>query len=148
MAIAINAPASCELHSVICFLQVEESSTTEIHCRMSVVYGEHCMSHSALRKWCRKFAQGQTDTHNEGGQGRKSVVTANLVDQFIRENRRFSINEQSLEFPDISRSPWYKIVTTNLDYRKLYAHWVTHLNVKRGPQNEADGVCSNSPHLL
>uniref|UniRef100_A0A1B6H603 Mos1 transposase HTH domain-containing protein n=1 Tax=Homalodisca liturata TaxID=320908 RepID=A0A1B6H603_9HEMI len=127
MAATINSPASCELRSVIRFLQAEGCSAAEIHRRMSVVYGEHCMSDSAIRKWCRLFAEGRTDVHDEGGQGRKSVATASLVervDQAIREKRRFTIDELSTEFPAISRSSLYKIVTTELGYRKLCARWV------------------------
>lgn len=41
MAAMINAPAKCELRSVICFLQAEGYSAAEIHCRMSIVYGEN-----------------------------------------------------------------------------------------------------------
>ena len=41
MAATIDAPAKCELQSVICFLQADGRSATEIHRRMSKVYGEN-----------------------------------------------------------------------------------------------------------
>ena len=41
MAATIDAPAKCELRSVIRFLQAEGRSAAEIHCRMSKVYGEN-----------------------------------------------------------------------------------------------------------
>uniref|UniRef100_A0A1B6LZE7 Mos1 transposase HTH domain-containing protein n=1 Tax=Graphocephala atropunctata TaxID=36148 RepID=A0A1B6LZE7_9HEMI len=56
MGTTINYSVNRELESVIRSLQAEGCSTAEIHRRMSVVYGEHYMSDSALRNQCRKFA--------------------------------------------------------------------------------------------
>uniref|UniRef100_A0A1B6MM38 Mos1 transposase HTH domain-containing protein n=1 Tax=Graphocephala atropunctata TaxID=36148 RepID=A0A1B6MM38_9HEMI len=56
MGTTINYSVNRELESVIRSLQAEGCSTAEIHRRMSVVYGEHCMSDSAVRNLCRKFA--------------------------------------------------------------------------------------------
>lgn len=105
MATTLNAPASCELRSVICFLQAEWSSAAEIHCQISAVYGEHCISDSAVGKWSKKLAE--TDVIDEGGQGWKSVATANLVgwvEQVIREKRRFTISELSIELQNYNYS--------------------------------------------
>ena len=93
---------------------------------MSKVYGDNFMSEGSVREWCRKFKEGQTDVHDEDGQGRKSVATVGLVqrvDQVVRGKRRFTISELSEEFPDISRSALYTIVR-DLGYRKLCARWV------------------------
>ena len=49
MAATIDAPAKCELRSVIRFLQGEGRSAAEIHRRMSKVYGENCMSDGSVR---------------------------------------------------------------------------------------------------
>ena len=60
------------------------------------------MSDSCVREWCRKFRDGRTDVHDEGGQERHSNVTDELVqevDQFLRGKRRFTISEPSEEFP-------------------------------------------------
>ena len=75
MAATIDAPAKCELRSVICFLQAEGCIAAEIHRRMSKVYGENFMSDGSVRERCRKFKEGRTDVHDEGGHGRKSVAT-------------------------------------------------------------------------
>lgn len=130
MAMSISSPAKCELRSVIRFLQAEGHSAADIHRRMSRVYGEKFMSEGVVREWCRNFKDGRTDVHDEGGQGRKSVVTDNLVqrvDKVVRENRRFTISVLSRKFPEISRSSLYAIVTDHLGYRKLCARWVPKL---------------------
>ena len=81
MAATIDAPAKCELRSVIRFLQAEGCSAAEIHCRMSKVYGENFMSDGSVREWCRKFKEGRADVHDESGHGRKSVATVRLVER-------------------------------------------------------------------
>ena len=75
MTAMIDAPAKCELRSVIHFLQAEGPSAAEIHRRMNKVYGENFMSDGSVREWCSKFKEGRTNIHDEGGHGCKSVAT-------------------------------------------------------------------------
>jgi len=127
MAATINSPAKCELRSVIRFLQAEGNSAAEIHRRMCQVYGEGLMSDGVVREWCRKFKEGRKDVHDEGGQGRKSIATddlVNRVDEAVKNNRRFTLTSLSMEFPQVSRSSLYSIVTDELGYKKICARWV------------------------
>jgi len=80
-----------------------------------------------VREWCRKFRDGPTDMHDEGGQERHSIVTDKLVqkvDQCLRGKRRFTISELSEEFPQTSRTTLYQIVIDRLGYHKFCARWV------------------------
>ncbi|KAK7871540.1 hypothetical protein R5R35_010343 [Gryllus longicercus] len=127
MAATISSPAKCELRSVIRFLQAEGNSAAEIHRRMCQVYGEGFMSDGVVREWCRKFKEGRNDVHDEEGQGRKSVATDDLVyrvDEAVKKNRRFTLTSLSMEFPQVSRSSLYSIVTDELGYKKICARWV------------------------
>jgi len=72
-------PTACEVHAVIRFLHAEGQSVNEIHCRLCHVYGDNVMSDSCVREWCRKFRDGRTHVHGEGGQGRCPIVTDELV---------------------------------------------------------------------
>jgi len=74
----IAAPASCEVRAGIRFLHAEGQSAAEIHRWLCHVYGDNIMSDSCVREWCRKFRDGRTDMHDEGGQGRHSIVTDEL----------------------------------------------------------------------
>ncbi|GFS70381.1 uncharacterized protein TNCV_4157961 [Trichonephila clavipes] len=59
--------------------------------------------------------------------GRPSVITDDLmqaVETKIRENSRFTIYTLSLEFPVVSRSAVYKIVTEDLNFKKLCSQWL------------------------
>jgi hypothetical protein len=46
------------------------------------------------------------------------------VDQKVCERRLFTIPKLSCEFPDISRTALYEIITDRLGYHKLWARWV------------------------
>ncbi|GFX62713.1 histone-lysine N-methyltransferase SETMAR [Trichonephila clavipes] len=96
------------------------------------------MNDRNVRKGDRKFKDGRTNVHEEERSVRSSVITDDLmqaVETKIRENRRFTITTLSFEFPDISRSVVYKIVTEDLNFKKLCSRWgvssSSHRNTKR-----------------
>jgi transposase len=109
--------AKCEIHAVKPFLQAEGHSAAEIHCRMSAVCRPNFVSDTYDKDWCRKFRDERTDVHDEGGQGRPSLVTDDLVqhtDALVRERHWFTISELSLEFPQVSWMVLYEILMKNL----------------------------------
>jgi hypothetical protein len=59
--------------------------------------------------------------------GRPSVASDDLVQSVDQkenwERRRFTISELSCEFPQISRSGLYEIITVRLGYHKFCARW-------------------------
>jgi hypothetical protein len=78
------------------------------------------MSEGTVRQLCRMFKDGRTNVHDKERSGRPSVVSDDLVqsvDQKILERRRFTILELSCEFPHISRTVLYEIITDRLVYR-------------------------------
>jgi transposase len=85
----IAAPASCEVHAAIRCLHVEGQSAGEIHRRLFREYGDNInvMSVNCVSKWCRKFRDGRTDMHEEGAQGRHSLVNDELVHKIVRKLR-------------------------------------------------------------
>jgi hypothetical protein len=73
------------------------------------------------------FKDGRTNVHGEERSGRSSVVSDDLdqsVDQEIYERWRFTISGLSCEFPQISRTVLYEIITVRLRYYKFRAKWV------------------------
>ena len=65
------------------------------------------MSDSCVRERCRKFRDGGSDMHDEGGQERHPIVTDELVqkvDKCLRGKRRFTISELSEEFTQTPRT--------------------------------------------
>ncbi|GFX34835.1 histone-lysine N-methyltransferase SETMAR [Trichonephila clavipes] len=57
------------------------------------------------------------------------------VETKIRENRRFTLITLSLEFPHVSRLVVYKIVTDDLNFKKLCSWWVPRLLTAEHKEN-------------
>jgi hypothetical protein len=73
------------------------------------------------------FRDGRTNVHDEERSGRSSVVSDDLVqsvDQKIGEKWHFTISELLCEFPHISLTVLYEIITDRLGYHKFCARWV------------------------
>ena len=104
------------------------------------------MSDSKVRQWCCLFKQGRTNVHEEERSGQPSVIKDDLVvekvNTTIRGNRCFTISELSLEFPQVSRSVIYNIVSEKLGYKKTVCQMGAE-NVNRRTQAEMPG-CSSS----
>jgi hypothetical protein len=58
---AIDNPASCEICTVIRFLQAKNMSAAEIHRELCMVYGQYVMSEGTVRQWYRMFKDGQAN---------------------------------------------------------------------------------------
>ena len=65
--------------------------------------------------------------YDEARSVRPSLVNDDLVrkvNERVRDDRRFTISDLSLHFPQISRTLLYDIVSSHLGYRKVRAQWV------------------------
>ncbi|GBM89676.1 Histone-lysine N-methyltransferase SETMAR [Araneus ventricosus] len=88
------------------------------------------MCEGKVRKWARDFKAGRDNVHDESRSGRPSVITDNMVasvEAKILENRRSTISTLSNDFPEVSRSVLYKIVSEKLNFKKLCSRWVPKL---------------------
>jgi len=79
------------------------------------VYGDNAMSDGMVRKWIRMFIEGRENVNDEARSGRPSLVNDDLmpkVKERVRDNRRFTVSDLSLHFPQISRTLLYDIVSS------------------------------------
>jgi hypothetical protein len=66
MCPAIDNPASCEIRSVIRFLDAKITSAAEIHRELcAAVYGQNIMSQGTVRQWCTVFKDVRRKVHDE-----------------------------------------------------------------------------------
>jgi hypothetical protein len=79
------------------------------------------MSEGTIRQWCRMLEDWRTNIKDEEWSGQPSVVSDDLVQS---ERQRFTISEVSCEFPQISRTVLYQIITVSLGYHKFCARRV------------------------
>jgi len=78
------------------------------------VYGDNAMSDGMVIKWIRMFNEGQENVHDEAQSGRLSLVNDDFVrkvNERVRDDRRFTISDLSLHFPQISMTLLYDIVS-------------------------------------
>ena len=88
---------------------------SEIHHQICQVYGDNAMSDGMVREWVRMFSEGRENVHDEARSGRPSFVNDDLVrkvSERVRDNRRFTIPDLSLRFPQISRTLFYDTVSS------------------------------------
>jgi len=63
------------------------------------------MSDGMVRKWVRMFNEGRENQHDESRSGRPSLVNDDLarkVNERVRDDRRFTVSDLSVHFPQIS----------------------------------------------
>jgi hypothetical protein len=71
------------------------------------------------------FKDGRTNVHDEEGSNQSSAVNDDLVqsvDQKFFGKQRFTNSKLLCEFPQISCTALYKIITVKLGYHKFCAH--------------------------
>ena len=88
---------------------------SEIHHQICQVYGDNAMSDGMSRKWVRISNEGRKNLQNGARSGRPSLVNDDLERKFnkrVRADRRFTISDLSLHFPQISRTLLYDIVSS------------------------------------
>jgi len=88
---------------------------SEIHHQICQVYGDNAMSVGMVRKCVRMFNEGRENVHDEARSGGHSLVNDDLVrkvNEGVHDDRRFAISDLSLQFPQISRSLLYDIVSS------------------------------------
>jgi len=111
----IEGTADCEIPSVISFLNAMNVLPSEIHHQICQVYGDNVMSNGMVRKWVLMFNEGRENVHDEARSGRPSLVNDDLVckvNERVRDDRRFTISDLSLHFPQISRTLLYDTVSS------------------------------------
>ena len=92
---------------VIRFLNARNVLPSKIHHQICQVYGDNAMSDGMVRKLVQMFNEGQEKVHDEARSGRPSLVNDDLVrsvNERVRDDRRFTISDLSLHFPQISRT--------------------------------------------
>ena len=94
---------------------------SEIHHHICQMYGDNAMSYGMFRKWVRMFNEGRKNVNDEARSGHPSLVNADLmrkVNERVHDDRRFTISDLSLHFPQISRTLLYDIVSSHLGRRR------------------------------
>ena len=82
------------------------------------------MSDGMIRKCVWMFNEGRENVHDKARSVRPSLVNDDLVSKVnerVRDDRRFTVSDLSLHFPQISRTPLYDIVSSYLGRRRPHS---------------------------
>ena len=116
-----------EYRAVIRFLLLEGKNATNIHKRLSNVYGKSSPSYWNVASWVSEFKRGRKDLNDEPRPGRLvSQSTAENVDkvhQLVLENRKISI-ECIVQETALSTGTVHTILHEYLSMSKVCARWV------------------------
>jgi len=83
------------------------------------VYGDNVISDGKVRKWVRMFSEGRENMHDEVQNGHPSLVNDDLVhkvNERVHDDKRFTVSDLSLYFPQISRTLLCDIVSSHLGW--------------------------------
>ena len=86
--------------------------------------GDNAMCDGMVRKWVRMFNEGRENVHDGARIGRPSLVSDDLVrrvNERVRDDRRFTISDLSLHFPQISRTLLYDILSSGYHRRRSHS---------------------------
>jgi len=123
----IEEPADCEIRSLIRFLNARNVLPSKIHHQIYQVYGDNAMNKGMVRKWVRMFNEARENVHDEARSRRPSLVNDDLLRKV--NERRFTICDPSLHFPQISRTLHYDIVSSHLDRRRPHSIRIVYKNL-------------------
>jgi len=120
----IEGAADCGIWFVIRFLKARNVLPSEIHHQICQVCDDNAMSDGMVRKWVRMFNEGRENVHDEARSGRPSLVIDDLlrkVNKRVRDDKRFTISDLALHFPQISRTLLYDTVSSHSGYQRVCA---------------------------
>ena len=116
-----------EYRAVIRFLLLEGENATNIHKRLSNVYGKSSPSYSTVASWVSEFKRGRKDLNDEPRPGRpvsqSPAENVDKVHQLVLENRKISI-ECIVQETGLSTGTVHTILHEHLSMSKVCARWV------------------------
>jgi len=99
---------------------------TEIHSALREVCGVETVDSSTVSRWATRFPEGRVTINDDPRPGRPKTSTdersMQLVVDFLAQDRRAMCKEVS-QATGISPTPVFRILTKNLQRRKICANW-------------------------
>ena len=97
----------------------------EIHRRISIQYGDRCMSHTQVYEWTEKFGVTSVEDSPRPGPAFTAVTEDNIaaVENVVWENRGVTVKEVASVL-DISVGSAHHVIHDELNFRKVCARRV------------------------
>ena len=119
-----------ERRSIIKFLDLEGQSPSNIHERMTAVYGDSAPSRTMIFEWTCRFKNRQLNIEDSSSSGPTISTTGErairAVEDLVIEDRRITI-QATAEILSISSGTVHGILQDHLRMTKVCSTWVQHL---------------------
>ena len=126
---------------VIQYLHLKGLSPTNIKAELESTLGESAPSFTTIKYWVAEFKRGRTNCQDEHRSGRPNeVTTPEMVKKILKmilDDRRLKVRELA-DMIGISKSAIHRILTENLNMKKLCARWVPRLLTMEQKQRRED----------
>ncbi|KAJ4430453.1 hypothetical protein ANN_22669 [Periplaneta americana] len=135
-----------EQRSLVRFLTAKGVGGTDIHPRMSQVYGKHCMSLARVKAWHKRFRERRVSLADGAQSGTPHRITddiVELVDGPVTQDRRVTVKAVAAEV-GLSVGSVHTIMAERLNWRKVCDQWLPH---SLQPQQEACPMADCIDHL-
>ena len=114
---------------------------TEIHKTLSEVCGALTVDRSTVSRWANRFREGRVSISDDGRSGRPKTSTdersVKLVADALEGDRRATCEELSAA-TGLSTTSVFRILTNDLEKRKICARWVPHCLTVEQKQKRLD----------
>ncbi|GFW03732.1 mariner transposase [Trichonephila clavipes] len=115
---------------VIQYFYLKSLSPTNIKSELDYTVGESASSLTTVKYWVTEFKRGRTSCQDEHRSGHPNKVTTpemvKKIHKVVLDDRRLKLHELA-DIVGISKSAIHRILSENLDLRKLCARWVSCL---------------------
>uniref|UniRef100_A0A0L8HGL5 Uncharacterized protein n=1 Tax=Octopus bimaculoides TaxID=37653 RepID=A0A0L8HGL5_OCTBM len=93
------------------------------HCHAQSCMPSCAMDVTNIREWCREFAAGCIEIHDEESSGWPSIPdeTVAKFEQILRENQRNTLDDLLILVPEVSQSTIHRVLSEKWQYRKVCA---------------------------
>ncbi|XP_023237730.1 histone-lysine N-methyltransferase SETMAR-like [Centruroides sculpturatus] len=126
---------------VIQYFHLKGFSPTNIKAELDSTLGESAPSFTTIKYWVAELKQGRTSCEDEHRSCRPSEVTmpemVEKIHKMVLDETQIKVRELA-DMVGISKSAVHRILTENLDMRKLCASWVPRLLTMGQKQRRED----------
>lgn len=126
---------------VIQYFHLKGLNPTKIKTELDGTLGESAPSFATIKYWVAEFKRGRTSCEDEHRSGRPSKVATpemiRKVHKIVLDDRRLKVREIA-DMVGISKSAVHRILTENLEMKKLCARWVPRLLTAEQKQRRED----------
>ena len=115
---------------VIQYFYLKGLNSNNIKAKLDSILGESAPSFTTIKYWVEEFKRVPTNCQDEHRSGRPNEMTTTemvkKIHKMVLDNRRLKLRELA-DMVSISKSAINRILTENLDMRKICAKWVPRL---------------------